>query len=399
MKSIIRNRFKKNTVIQIFIKDESIKIKQISNSKIDFETIYTQENINNLYYYLESALGASVQLIYSGDMSFRNINSVRMSQTNIKNMLSANIIENNTYFNTSFFTADFVEKDKISLNICDISFSEFAAGVIDKLIAEGSNLVSIVSFPQWIVLSYFSIFKIDKSKFPIAIFVVKNNESTEIIATSGNEKIMCYRKFIENDLSEKNEVMRTMEYISREKKIALDDISIYHISEETLISFTKLVESEMRFVSTIIAERNIIFEEYGSAIKMVLRALCFSLLVVSGYKTYDIIEFNNKISKAYKIIRSVPACIISEMDCWKSVPDRMIRNINYRAIISDILFQTKNSQIMFLDINTENEIITMKMKMLNSELGNSYSKQIISTNYKFDVSVSDEEITCNGTNC
>lgn len=383
--------------MQIFINDETVRLKKTTGGIIDLDIAYTEENINNLYYFLESSPVSYLQIIFNTDTAFRNLESVHMSQADIKTML-LNTLTENSYFNTSFFSVDHIEKNKISINICDTLLSKFAAAVIDKLVFQ-FNVHLILPFPQWAILNYFALFKSDKNKFQVAIFVIKNNDFTEIVATIKNDKIICYRKFMGNGLSEKDEITKTMQYISREKKIPLDNISIQHISAETLNSFTKPITFNTRFISTVITERNLMLEEYSTSIKIALKALCCSFLLLLMCRIYDLIDVNNKISESQEIIDSVPSYVIAEMDIWKSITNDKFQNVNYRSIISDILTQTENTQIKFLKVETKGINIAIDMKIFASGLENNYSQKITSNKYEFETRISDEEIKCDGKPC
>lgn len=402
MTILIRNKFKQNTgetIIQLFIGNNNVYLRQITNNTIEPDIIYCEDNISNLYYHLKSIPQSIIELIYLSDASFRNITSVNIQQTGIKNLLMDKIIKNNNCLNTSFYKIKSLNKNTISINICDVLFPSWSANIINKLISDFDNIASFVSFPEWVTTSYFKAFKLDKNKFSIGIFVVKTNRSTEIIAISKNEEIICYRKFKADNFNEKDEIIQTMEYLSHENRVPLEDISIYQIGEETLCTFIQPIKYHTKFVSSIITEKNFIFEEYNSIIRIALRAFCCGLSILLLYNIYSIGILSDKISKENTIISSVPNYIISEIDVWRKIPADIMHHIDYKAIISDILSQTGDIKILSLNINRDKAIISVKMKMFTPDLITPYSKEIITNNYKFEVNVSHEEIICNGTRC
>jgi hypothetical protein len=230
------------------------------------------------------------------------------------------------------------------------------------------------------------------------MFVITTDECVDITAVVNGTSILCNRHFEKLHFSEV-EIENTLQYVSEQTGFKLDEIAVYCINEETISTLTKKMSATMSFVSKVLPE-NIapILDRQRKIVKTALRIVSGCLVAYLISQISELMLLNSEILEFEKIRSSVPEVVVSEMNLWENIKMDTTQ-ADYAALVANILENTENSSISSIDITSKNSNLLIDIKMLDSFIEREYTKSFVFDHHKFNASVLEKGIICNGTPC
>ncbi len=390
-----------DSVIQICVAEDFITMKKIVDNVIEQEIEYDHDSLTSMYYYIEANVRSSVDIIYYGDAYYSKICG-NLSHKDILQVLEEDLQTDQEKFNTTFYTTyrnASIDNNDIILEVCNTSISDVTASIITKIMGLKNRFNAFICWPSWIVSNYFNNFRYDLKKFGSSIFIVRHAEYIDVIAVGSENTILCYRKFDKDEFVEESEIAETMKYVARESNVKLTDIAIYYVNDESIKTFTNKTSVNVRFISKVIPKNNMILNEYGTSIRMALKAICCCLFGAVIYQVAEIISLDNDIDRLETANSIVDKNIVAESKYWQDINDFQINGINYLHLIKDVLRLTEYSQIEGFSLCKQASELQVKLHILDNDIQNINNRKLQSQGYKFDITSSDEGIICNGKCC
>ena len=305
--------------IRCFVFDDYIELSHIKDEKIFKTTKYDFIDKANIFTYLENNSTIPVEFVISNKtMNCKSVSLKNISSKDVKALVKNTLLSKGESINTICF------EKKISYKSGSISISEFNLNpvltkILEELLEIKNQIISVLTWPIWIIYSYFDKFPEDRNKFMTSIFVIENENGWEIIALYKG-KFICYRRGGLENFNKNLEIENTMKYMSHMLKADPQDLAIYSITDETLKTFTFNSQINMEIISK--SETLKINQHPKNFNRSIKIASCSMFLLLFTNTIADIIKIfsiNEKIENCEKNINSLDKSVLSELSLWGDI--------------------------------------------------------------------------------
>lgn len=342
--------------IRCFVFDDYIELSHIKDEKIFKTTKYDFIDKTNIFTYLENNATIPVEFVISNKtMNCKSVSLKNISSKDVKTLVKNTLINKGESINTICF------EKKISYKSGSISISEFNLNpvltkILEELLEIKNQIISVLTWPIWIIYSYFDKFPEDRNKFMTSIFVIENENGWEIIALYKG-KFICYRRGGIENFNKNLEIENTMKYMSHMLKADPKDLAIYSINDETLKTFVVNSRVNMEIMSkseTLNIKQNP--KNFNRTIKI---ASCSMFLLLFTNTVADIIKIFNideKIESSEKNIESIDKNILSEISMWNDIDSgNYIMQANFKDTLRKYAASEKINRLQNVSMKVNDE--------------------------------------------
>lgn len=350
--------------IRIIIFDNRLRLIRITNGKIverlDVDLI---EKIK-ITDYLKRYSSVPMEIIISSNtMSCRSISLNGQREKDIIALADNVVNEKNGSVNLVCYEKRISYRSGCIL-FCDMKLTPVILTILQEMLKVGNSLIAVITWPFWIVSSYFGLHPTERGKFATPIFVIKTKENWEMIVLYKG-KYVYYRKGNIHEFSEENEVSNAMKFVKRLFNVDLEDISIYELNDNTLDTFTDNSNISMKMISPSI--------EFNMANKvqnlnfMVKTACSLAFVLLFVNTVLDVVRifgYNHRIENAKKTITAVDPEIVDEIAMWGNLDNYIyVKHLGIKNKIADAV-KGKQKKLQNASIKVDEETKRMTLSTI-----------------------------------
>ncbi len=307
--------------IRIIISDEKLQLfhfKDKTNIK-NFEVLL-KENQQIFSYLLRNSSIFTEIVISSNTIFNRSISLRNLKESDIKTLATNLLIEKKESANLVAYEKKLSYRGGFA-NICNMNLSSAFILILDNLLKVENPIISISTWPIWLVTSYFQIYPMDLNKFEVSVFIGEYDSRWEIIATQ-NKKLISYRQGNIENFNKKSETENILKYITHTLNISLNDIVIYSINNDTISEFSNISPVNMSLVSK---SGNFVDFNRKQNLNIIFKAACIIgfLIVFSNtiFDIYKILDYKNQIQNNENLLEEIPDSVAKDLPLWNKLKE------------------------------------------------------------------------------
>jgi hypothetical protein len=226
--------------------------------------------------------------------------------------------------------------------MCDVMMDQDELIFLQKLLTVKNLISSVSCWPIWIANHYCSLYQSDSHKFAALLLITEHDELWEMVVVR-NRNCMYYRSGNINVFNKAKETEDTLQYISRILKINPNNVMIYTIAKEAILNLTEASTARMSCVSRGV---KISIAHYVREIDKVIKFGSYLIIAISAIcsviNAFNIVNYNEKLTKAHETIASIDKKIINEACMWKSIESIGYGNIlDFREMLLQRVQESK----------------------------------------------------------
>jgi hypothetical protein len=350
----LKNLFKNITnkdFIRIVVFDNFLHLLHIKEGEQTQKLLFNLREKHELFKYLDKNRSLPIEIaIYSNTMTCKSISINNLKRKDLKVLAMNMLIDKEKLINVVCYENKLSYKNKVIL-FCDMKLTPIIITIIQELLSVKNRIISTSCWPLWLINSYLSNYKIDTDKFPVALFTIENEDIWEIIVLF-DERYVCYRHGAIGNFNKKLETENTIKYVNQVLDINPNNIAIYSITEETILSFRKTQQINMNIVSKN-EKLNTIGElrKFDNCINFACIAGLLFFLCSAALNTVKIFSCDVKIANINKIIDGIDKELLNEIKIWDEVDYLNYKtNFDFKNALEKHL---QNSQKKLLNVSME----------------------------------------------
>ncbi|MDR0942677.1 MAG: hypothetical protein LBM19_03655 [Holosporales bacterium] len=356
MRNIIVNLFhavQYEEFIRVVVSDASILSLHIRKEKLLNALKFALKDKADLFQYLKENENAPVEIVISNEATeCQSITTGKLKEKDIISLSNNLLTEKSESANILFYEKKLLYGNNF-ISICLMKLSSPVVSIFQQLLSVKNLAISVSCWPMWIIASYFNLYSSDMDKFSASLFIIEFEESWEIIVLN-NGNYFCYRRGNIRNFNRKLEIENTLTYIGQALKINLNDVAIYSVGKDMIMSFTKNSPIDMKIISKI-GKFKMLHNSKNTIRIAKLGAGILSLTILSNalHNIVEIFDYKREIKDANQIINSIDNKVIDEIAIWENID-----GCNYTPLIDFKNVLRENSP----DKRLKNALINIDVK-------------------------------------
>ncbi len=307
--------------IRIIISDDKVKLSHFKDKTIIKNLdVLLKENQQIFNYLLENSSVFTEIVISSNTIFNRSISLRNLKESDIKALATNLLIEKKESANLVAYEKKLSYRNGFA-NICNMNLSSAFILILDNLLKIENPIISISTWPIWLVSSYFQIYSMDLNKFEISVFIGEYENRWEIIAVQ-NKKLISYRQGNIENFNKKSETENILKYITHTLNVSLNDIVIYSINNDTISEFSSIAPVNMSLVSK---SGNFVDFNRKQSLNIIFKAACIIgfLVVFSStiFDIYKIFDYKNQIQNNENLLEGIPDTVTKDLPLWNELKE------------------------------------------------------------------------------
>ena len=342
--------------IRVFVFDDLIDVHNIKNGAMYQRLSFDYQDNQKVFAYLKNNFRLPVEIIIgSRSMTCKSISSKKITTKDIRALAENTLSYKKDSINTVFYGKKKLINKTEQISVCDANIDSGIAQLIQHLLMIKNVIRCVTAWPVWIVSSYFNMFNDDENKFSCSLFVLKNEDSWEIIGCNLGE-FVCYRQGSSKFFNKKLEIENTIKYLSQMHKISPDNIAIYAINDEVISSFVQYSNQNMAMLSKVIDSKCLPLN-YNinkiSKVSLFSVSAIFALVILSDLK--EVNSIGKELSDSHKILNSLDKKVVDEEKLWLEISKVDIKRCDFKEVLRSYIANAggKILQSVSLEIDKE----------------------------------------------